>query len=155
MRGVVALLLLAVALLSCPASASNVVQLNDDNFEEEVGKVALMLVKFYAPWCGHCQHMSAAFEEDAFLAKLAHVDPDPAKSWELRVVRRLVFGHKFWTISYVFLAVSRVFSALHRWPLGKLDALPAGMEWKRSHPVPSTPHAPWSTLYLVPMLIWR
>jgi len=81
MRGVVALLLLAVALLSCPASASNVVQLNDDNFEEEVGKVALMLVKFYAPWCGHCQHMSAAFEEAAdelhdqvTSSKLAEVD---------------------------------------------------------------------------------
>ena len=31
--------------------------------------------------------LAAAFEEDAFLAKLAHVDNDPAKSWELRVVQ--------------------------------------------------------------------
>ncbi|CDF32155.1 Protein disulfide-isomerase, PDIA-4 Endoplasmic reticulum lumen [Chondrus crispus] len=36
-----------------------------DNFDDLVGKDELTLVKFYAPWCGHCKKMAGDFKEAA------------------------------------------------------------------------------------------
>ncbi|KAJ6261967.1 Thioredoxin [Drechslerella dactyloides] len=50
-------------------ASANVVELTPDNFDEVItnsGKPAL--VKFFAPWCGHCKTLAPVFEElgDAF-----------------------------------------------------------------------------------------
>lgn len=36
-----------------------------DNFDEIIGKEELTLVKFFAPWCGHCKKMAGDFKEAA------------------------------------------------------------------------------------------
>lgn len=48
---------------------SYVVTVNDANFEEKVGAEDCMFVKFYAPWCKHCQNIAPLWEEAASLAK--------------------------------------------------------------------------------------
>ncbi|KAG2147563.1 protein disulfide isomerase [Suillus clintonianus] len=49
-------------------SASNVVDLNPDNFDSEIGKGKPGLVEFFAPWCGHCKNLAPIYEQlgDAF-----------------------------------------------------------------------------------------
>jgi protein disulfide-isomerase A1 len=45
----------------------DVVQLTDANFKEFIQENPLTLVKFYAPWCGHCKQMKPAYIEAASL----------------------------------------------------------------------------------------
>ncbi len=67
------------------------VVVNDDNFKDEI-KEGVVLVDFWAEWCGPCQIMlpileqlSADFEWRAKICKL-NVDEAPATAGEFRVM---------------------------------------------------------------------
>lgn len=57
----------------------NVVKLNKDNFEKEIGS-GVAFVKFFAPWCGHCKRLAPTWQELAGKYKdnkdimIGHVD---------------------------------------------------------------------------------
>ncbi|KAI0136471.1 protein disulfide-isomerase [Xylariales sp. AK1849] len=46
-------------------SASDVVQLKKDTFDEFVASNNLVLAEFFAPWCGHCKALAPEYEEAA------------------------------------------------------------------------------------------
>ncbi|KAJ2701293.1 hypothetical protein FB645_004683 [Coemansia sp. IMI 203386] len=45
------------------AASSSVVELTPKNFKEVVDGSKDVLVKFYAPWCGHCKNMAEDYEK--------------------------------------------------------------------------------------------
>jgi len=44
------------------SSSESVVSLTPENFDENVGGPRPAFVEFYAPWCGHCQHLAPEYE---------------------------------------------------------------------------------------------
>ena len=60
------------------AEDSDVVTLTKSNFDDIIAKEKLVMVKFFAPWCGHCQAMADDFKKAATELKgkavLADVD---------------------------------------------------------------------------------
>lgn len=48
-------------------------ELSADSFKSEIDQLDLALVKFFAPWCGHCKRLAPEFETAA--KKLAADDP--------------------------------------------------------------------------------
>ncbi|MEE6503372.1 hypothetical protein FKM82_004807 [Ascaphus truei] len=73
-----ALRLLCALLLLGSVLASDVLDLTDDTFDSIVPQHGILLIEFFAPWCGHCKKLAPEYESAATRLKgtvsLAKVD---------------------------------------------------------------------------------
>jgi len=53
-----------LAFIGC-AFASDVMDLSDSDFESKVKDQDIMLIEFFAPWCGHCKRLAPEYETAA------------------------------------------------------------------------------------------
>eukprot|EP00639_Heterosigma_akashiwo_P025512 CAMPEP_0194688872 /NCGR_PEP_ID=MMETSP0295-20121207/17219_1 /TAXON_ID=39354 /ORGANISM="Heterosigma akashiwo, Strain CCMP2393" /LENGTH=169 /DNA_ID=CAMNT_0039577695 /DNA_START=64 /DNA_END=571 /DNA_ORIENTATION=- len=68
-----------VALAGEATEDSSVIVLDQNNFQQTINDHPLIMVEFYAPWCGHCKALEPKYEEAAKILKedgipLAKVD---------------------------------------------------------------------------------
>ncbi|XP_034444883.1 protein disulfide-isomerase A3 [Hippoglossus hippoglossus] len=57
--------LIFLAALAGLSRASDVVDFTDDDFESKIGDHPMILVEFFAPWCGHCKRLAPEYEAAA------------------------------------------------------------------------------------------
>lgn len=55
------------------AAESDVLDLTATNFESVVNPADLILVEFFAPWCGHCKNLAPQYEEAATTLKAKNI----------------------------------------------------------------------------------
>lgn len=74
-----------LAVITLSVRAGDVLVATSDNFEDIISKDDLTLVKFFAPWCGHCKKMANDFEEAAteLKGKAQLVDLDATQEKDL------------------------------------------------------------------------
>lgn len=65
-------ILASLLLIAQQAFGSDVLDLSSD-FNSAINKYDTLLVKFYAPWCGHCKRLAPEYEAAA--TKLKSHDP--------------------------------------------------------------------------------
>uniref|UniRef100_A0A8R1HL18 Protein disulfide-isomerase n=1 Tax=Caenorhabditis japonica TaxID=281687 RepID=A0A8R1HL18_CAEJA len=61
------LLLVLSATFAAVTASENVLVLTESNFDEVINGNEFVLVKFYAPWCGHCKSLAPKYDEAADL----------------------------------------------------------------------------------------
>lgn len=71
---------------------SVVIELTKENFEEIVEKADIILVEFYAPWCGHCKRLAPEYER---AAKALDILPTPIPLAKINGIEEKELAEKY------------------------------------------------------------
>ncbi|NXT39431.1 PDIA2 isomerase, partial [Pelecanoides urinatrix] len=97
-----------------------VLVLHEHNFARALSEHQLLLVEFYAPWCGHCQRLAPAFAQAA--TELRN-ESSPARLGKVDATAQVALANEFGITSYPTLKLFRDGNRTH--PLaytGRMDA---------------------------------
>ncbi|NXV96280.1 PDIA2 isomerase, partial [Calonectris borealis] len=97
-----------------------VLVLHEHNFARALSEHRLLLVEFYAPWCGHCQRLAPAFAQAA--TELRN-ESSPARLGKVDATAQVALANEFGITSYPTLKLFRDGNRTH--PLaytGRMDA---------------------------------
>ncbi|KAM6299091.1 protein disulfide-isomerase A2 [Aegotheles albertisi] len=97
-----------------------VLVLHEHNFARALSEHELLLVEFYAPWCGHCQRLAPAFAEAATTLRN---ESSPAWLGKVDATAQVALANEFGITSYPTLKLFRGGNRTH--PLaytGRMDA---------------------------------
>ncbi|NXD94539.1 PDIA2 isomerase, partial [Chaetorhynchus papuensis] len=98
----------------------NVLVLHEHNFARALSEHQLLLVEFYAPWCGHCQRLAPAFAQAA--TELRN-ESSPARLGKVDATAQTALATEFGITSYPTLKLFRDGNRTH--PLaytGRMDS---------------------------------
>ncbi|NXT64904.1 PDIA2 isomerase, partial [Chaetops frenatus] len=98
----------------------NVLVLHEHNFARALSEHQLLLVEFYAPWCGHCQRLAPAFAQAA--TQLRN-ESSPARLGKVDATAQTALATEFGITSYPTLKLFRDGNRSH--PLaytGRMDS---------------------------------
>ncbi|NXS25176.1 PDIA2 isomerase, partial [Mystacornis crossleyi] len=99
---------------------NNVLVLHEHNFARALSEHQLLLVEFYAPWCGHCQQLAPAFAQAA--TELRN-ESSPARLGKVDAMAQTALATEFGITSYPTLKLFRDGNRTH--PLaytGRMDS---------------------------------
>ncbi|NXW72645.1 PDIA2 isomerase, partial [Hirundo rustica] len=112
----------------------NVLVLHEHNFARALSEHQLLLVEFYAPWCGHCQRLAPSFAQAA--AELRN-ESSPARLGKVDATAQTALATEFGITSYPTLKLFRDGNRTH--PLaytGRMDSQGI-VRWMRRRAGPS------------------
>ncbi|KAM4656037.1 protein disulfide-isomerase A2 isoform 2-T2 [Amazona ochrocephala] len=81
-----------------------VLVLHEHNFARALSEHRLLLVEFYAPWCGHCQQLAPAYAEAAAVLRN---ESSPARLGKVDATAQTALANEFGITSYPTLKLFR------------------------------------------------
>uniref|UniRef100_A0A8C5TWY6 protein disulfide-isomerase n=1 Tax=Malurus cyaneus samueli TaxID=2593467 RepID=A0A8C5TWY6_9PASS len=110
----------------------NVLVLHEHNFARALSENQLLLVEFYAPWCGHCQQLAPAFAQAA--TELRN-ESSPARLAKVDATAQTALANEFGITSYPTLKLFRDGNRTH--PLAYTGRAVGIVRWMQRRAGPS------------------
>ncbi|NWI26207.1 PDIA2 isomerase, partial [Sula dactylatra] len=121
-------------LLDEPGEEDGVLVLHEHNLARALSEHQLLLVEFYAPWCGHCQRLAPAFAQAATVLRNESI---PARLGKVDATAQVALANEFNITSYPTLKLFRNGNRTH--PVaytGRMDT-EGIVRWMRRRASPS------------------
>ncbi|XP_027606695.1 protein disulfide-isomerase A2 [Pipra filicauda] len=112
----------------------NVLVLHEHNFARALSEHQLLLVEFYAPWCGHCQQLAPAYTQAA--TELRN-ESSPARLGKVDATAQTALANEFNITSYPTLKLFRNGNRTHPLPYTGLMDTRGIVRWMQRRAGPS------------------
>uniref|UniRef100_A0A8C8E6D1 protein disulfide-isomerase n=1 Tax=Otus sunia TaxID=257818 RepID=A0A8C8E6D1_9STRI len=110
----------------------SVLVLHEHNFDRALSEHRLLLVEFYAPWCGHCQRLAPTF---ARAATVLRNESSPARLGKVDATAQTALANEFGITAYPTLKLFRDGNRTH--PLAYTGRAAGIVRWMQRRASPS------------------